>query len=220
VKVRSRLDPSLPSRKGVERHHLFPQNHLKQVLKISDKRQVNQIANMALVEWSDNIAVSDQPPEVYWPSQVAANRLSQEDLERQQYWHALPEAWTELSYPEFLDARRHLMAEVVRDAFARLAKDDYSVAYPASGGRTAEATLAGLIDGGWLAEGETLFNLADEVEAELTSDGRIEYDGVVYDSPDDAAAAATRHGVNGWDYWSVASDGDYPMTLAALRDAT
>ena len=30
-------------------------------------RDINQIANYALVEWDDNIAISDGPPASYWP---------------------------------------------------------------------------------------------------------------------------------------------------------
>ncbi|OKH53901.1 hypothetical protein NIES2101_09130 [Calothrix sp. HK-06] len=55
LKVSQLLDPAIKSKKsGVERHHLFPKAYLKK-LGITEVRQTNQIANYALVEWSDNI---------------------------------------------------------------------------------------------------------------------------------------------------------------------
>jgi hypothetical protein len=70
TKVRSRLDPAVTAKKGIERHHLFPRNHLRTKLGIKDSKQINQIANMALVEWSDNIKISDKAPDEYWPEEV------------------------------------------------------------------------------------------------------------------------------------------------------
>ena len=34
--------------------------------------------------------------------------------------HALPEGWHELSYPDFLEKRRHLMADIIRRGFESL----------------------------------------------------------------------------------------------------
>ena len=36
------------------------------------------------------------------------------------YWHALPDDWHELPYPEFLKKRRELISRVIRDAFEKL----------------------------------------------------------------------------------------------------
>ncbi len=57
--MRSRLDPAITLKKGIGRHHLFPKGCLKSVLGISDTKRVNQIANFALVDWVENIAISD-----------------------------------------------------------------------------------------------------------------------------------------------------------------
>ena len=46
----------------IERHHLFPKGYLKSVLGISDTKRVNQIANFALVDWVENIAISRPRP--------------------------------------------------------------------------------------------------------------------------------------------------------------
>lgn len=119
TKVRSRLDPAISLKKGIERHHLFPKNHLKRS-GVTEVRDINQIANMAMVEWSDNIKISDLPPSEYWPEQVTSKGFTADRLARQQYLHALPDGWQAMAYSDFLKARRKLMAQVVHDAFESL----------------------------------------------------------------------------------------------------
>lgn len=218
VKVRSRLDPSVTVQKGIERHHLFPKQFLKKELGVGDQRKINQIANMTLVDWADNIAVSDSAPAEYWPQQVAANRLTPADLERQAYWHALPAGWTAMGYTDFLAHRRRLMAQVIRDAFDRLAKDDYAAAYPEPecGVVSESRSVAELIEVGLLEPGESVVNESDEVQATVLADGRLEFDGTEYHSLDDAARVAAGEARDGWTYWSVESPDDGAMTLAAL----
>ena len=36
------------------------------------------------------------------------------------YWHALPQGWESMDYPQFLAERRKLIAQVIRDAYASL----------------------------------------------------------------------------------------------------
>jgi hypothetical protein len=89
-KVRSRLDPAITAKKGIERHHIFPRAYLSSVLKVQEKRDINQIANMALLEWANNIAISDDAPAKYWPEQLAKKKLDPERLKRQMYlWELL-----------------------------------------------------------------------------------------------------------------------------------
>ena len=118
MKVAELLDPAVKATKSaVERHHLFPKNYLKK-LGITDIRDTNQIANYALVEWSDNIDISDLSPAEYFPRYAA--RFSREEIERMCNWHALPEGWERMGYGDFLVARRKAMAKVIRDGFQRL----------------------------------------------------------------------------------------------------
>jgi hypothetical protein len=128
-KVRSRLDPTITAKKGIERHHLFPREYLRKQLGVTDTKAINQIANMALVEWSDNIKISDQAPPDYWPTQVQAKKTTSgptdDRLARQVHWHALPDNWQTLAYQDFLAQRRHLMAAVVKEAFGLLADHSY-----------------------------------------------------------------------------------------------
>lgn len=116
--VRDVLDPTLKSKKSqVERHHLYPKSYLH-TLGFSSKRDTNQIANYALVEWNDNISISDQPPSEYFP--VYWERLTPKERADQAYWHALPSRWEEMDYKDFLDARREGIAKVIADGFDRL----------------------------------------------------------------------------------------------------
>lgn len=109
--------PALGQKKALERHHLFPKQHLKK-LGIESVRDINQIANYALVEWDDNIAISDAPPSAYWPQY--AGRFGAEDLAQMCSWHALPDSWWTLGYTDFLAARRPLIALVVRQGYDTL----------------------------------------------------------------------------------------------------
>ena len=129
LKVYKLLDPTLKANKSsLERHHLFPKNYLAR-LGIMDTRSTNQIANYALVEWFDNIDISDKPPAEYFPEQVKrakdVRQLSREQLQKMSYWHALPEGWENMEYHQFLEVRRKAIARVIRDGFMRL--QNYSV---------------------------------------------------------------------------------------------
>lgn len=117
-KVADLFDPSVkPRKKALERHHLFPRNHLRK-LGIADTRRINQIANYALVEYPDNIDIGDQAPYEYFPDLM--RRCSEEHREQMMRHHALWDGWWELSYDEFLQQRRVKIAEVIRQGFEDL----------------------------------------------------------------------------------------------------
>jgi hypothetical protein len=230
-KVRGRLDPAITAKKGIERHHIFPKAYLRSVLKITDNKEINQIANMALVEWADNIAISDDSPSDYWPAQLAGKCLPAGMLSRQQYWHALPDGWEHMDYPAFLAARRQLMGHVVRDAYAKLNERGYTPIYPKAGQAPAEQSgdarswthhgvrLADLISADLLPSGTTLLPAqsgTDEVATVLT-DGKIAYADEIYSTPSAASGAASGVSTNGWTYWT-ADTPDGRFSLAAIRD--
>lgn len=54
------------TKKALERHHLFPKAWLEKH-GVDDQRSRNQMANYALVEWPDNIDISDKAPADYVP---------------------------------------------------------------------------------------------------------------------------------------------------------
>lgn len=120
-KVADLLDPTLsPPRSAMERHHLFPRGYLESI-GVGQRRERNQIANYAFVEWGDNVQIADQPPSEYVP--VCEERFAAKDLEEMYYWHALPDGWASMTYQGFLERRRELMAKVIRDGYMTLKKN-------------------------------------------------------------------------------------------------
>lgn len=136
-KVADALEPSVHAKRAAaERHHLFPKSYLK-TLGYTEIRDTNQIANFALVDWGDNAKIADQPPAQYLPTFL--ERVAPSDLAQMYYWHALPDGWEHMEYPDFLTARRERMAQVIKAGYERL--DGYT-------GTTADWTLEELIGTG------------------------------------------------------------------------
>jgi hypothetical protein len=173
--------------------------------------------------------VSDDPPAKYWPAQVAARALPADVLDRQVHHHALPDGWTDMPYQEFLVARRKLMGEVVREAFAKLRSSTYAPQYPAPAASavpaaspqptavTAFESMAELLEQKLLAPGDVLMPADDTVDALATvlEDGRLDVEGQVYDTPSQAAVAVAGAAADGWHYW-LADTPTGPKALAAL----
>ena len=130
LKVSSMLDPLVTPVKDMERHHLFPKAHLNR-LGVTDNKVRNAIANMAFVDWSDNLEISDRSPAEYWPVMTKGMDVSQ--LKEQSRLHALPIGWEHLEYDEFCEKRRKLIAEVVRAGFDRLCEEQPDDKVPLSG---------------------------------------------------------------------------------------
>jgi hypothetical protein len=117
-KIGDLVDPALKTKKkALERHHLFPRAWLEKQGE-TDLRVINQMANYALLEWPENIAISDNPPSVYVPK--IRSRFDNDDWRRMHDLHALPEDWETMAYNDFLQARRRLMAAIIRRGFDTL----------------------------------------------------------------------------------------------------
>lgn len=118
MKVSELLDPALKAKKSAtERHHLYPRNYLKK-MDITELRDTNQIANFALVEWIDNIDISDKAPSLYLPEYL--KRFNETEIRQMYYWHGLTDRWEEMPYNDFLISRRKMIAQVIRDGFSKL----------------------------------------------------------------------------------------------------
>jgi hypothetical protein len=114
------LDPNVHAKKpNLDRHHLFPRGYLGKI-GISGVPKVNQIANYALLEWPDNIAISAQAPEDYFPTLFASRTVPGEE-KQMRFWHALPGGWEDMSYEAFLEERREMIAEVIKSGYEKLA---------------------------------------------------------------------------------------------------
>ena len=119
-KVSDLIDPALRTKKKpLERHHLFPRAWLdKSVTK--EQTEINQMANYALLEWPENIDIGMTPPDEYVP-EIRARFVGQEaQWNKMLADHALPADWETMTYPAFLEARRKLMAAVIRQGFESL----------------------------------------------------------------------------------------------------
>ncbi len=118
MKVSELLDPSSKAKKSaLERHHLFPRHYLNHI-GVREKRLINQVANYALVEWSDNIKISSREPSEYVPK--LENRFTAWEIEEMYRWHALPHEWYKLDYKNFISERKKLMAGVIKSGFNKL----------------------------------------------------------------------------------------------------
>lgn len=122
LKIADMIDPAVKGTKATfEQHHLFPKTYLAKI-GVTDLRQINQIANFALVEWPANLKISDQAPSDYAP--VLHRAFSPNERDDTLRWHALPVNWWEMQFDDFLRERRVLMARLVRDAYRTLCGDN------------------------------------------------------------------------------------------------
>ncbi|MCB9619808.1 MAG: DUF262 domain-containing protein [Sandaracinus sp.] len=118
LRVAELMDPHVKTKRAsIERHHLFPRAYLA-TRGITDRKDVNQIANYAFVEWPDNLAISDTAPSEYFGEYM--ERHSKAEQAKMRFWHALPKEWESMPFDRFLEARRRLMADVVRAGFEKL----------------------------------------------------------------------------------------------------
>jgi len=217
-KIRERLDPAVIARKGIERHHIFPRAYLRDVLQVKDTRQINQIANMALVEWNDNIAISDDAPGQYWPAQLEVKaQITEKRLMQQLEDHALAANWFELEFTAFLVDRRRRIAGVVRRAFEQVSRSDYVAVYPAvsspvddsidaqGDAETTSVSLPDLVFAGLLPSGTVLTPVRESIDAvaEIDEEGRIVLNDATYTTPSGAGRAVAGGAVNGWTFWQA-----------------
>ncbi|MGH3917371.1 MAG: hypothetical protein ACRDTC_28755, partial [Pseudonocardiaceae bacterium] len=223
MKVKDWLSPNRRPVKGIEKHHLFPKDYLKSKLGVAVASKINQVANYALVEWSDNIDISNKAPYEYWPQQIDEKQIHQVRRTRQEEWHALPADWIRMSYEDFLRERRRLMARVTHEGFKRLTDPNYEpdLTLPPVEPPVAERvlpTLELLVAEGWLPEGTTLTPQGDEDgnHAEIVGDGHIQLGEHIWDSVDRAAREDGADIDSGWDYWAAHLNGEV-ILLADLR---
>ena len=101
----------------LEVHHIFP----KALLYKNDfgRAQVNAVANFCFLTKDTNLQISATPPDVYFPNVEAKHPGA---LASQ--WIPMdPELWKVENYPEFLEARRHLLAEAANEFLTELLHD-------------------------------------------------------------------------------------------------
>lgn len=229
MKVSQWMNPAMPAIKGMEAHHLFPRKYQENVLGTTDLKRINQAANFAPTDWDTNILISDRPPADYWADLVA--RRAGDDyewLDKQRYWHALPDGWERLPYDEFLAQRRKLIAGVVRDGFEKidsraatssegLASEGAAMDLQDVASEEEEWTIASLIEEGVLRPGDNLDPVdGAPVDASVTEDATLllteaEDRTEAFDSLDAAARHLGFANVAGLDFWVLDNRPDKPL---------
>lgn len=104
---------------SVDKHHIFPKHYLEKI-GYSNDRDRNQIANFTYLDYATNIDISDNPPIEYVGRY--REKLGEEGYKLACAQNALPENFEQLSYPEFSNKRRLLMAQIVKKAYNELDK--------------------------------------------------------------------------------------------------
>ena len=103
------------TKKAVDKHHLFPDNYLKQIGQLDSR---SNRANFTLVDYDNNIYISDEAPSAYVPTYK--QEMGEQEYLRNCQEHALPVGFETMDYEEFLEQRRTLMASVIKRGFERL----------------------------------------------------------------------------------------------------
>lgn len=124
--LRNLLDPPAHgTRAAIEAHHLFPAGWLFG-RGIRDRRQVNQIANLADVGWHENIDIGSRAPVEYVARLREKLAIDDDRWGRSCAEHALPLGWESMDYEQFLRERRRRMADVIRVAYRQLGGKSHS----------------------------------------------------------------------------------------------
>lgn len=109
------LPASSGNKKPYDKHHVFPSNFLKGG-PCGSARDCR--ANFVCVDYQTNISIGDRSPGDYVAEYRAA--AGEEAYARTCRDNALPIGFEGMDYPDFLERRRFLMSDLVREAFARL----------------------------------------------------------------------------------------------------
>lgn len=108
------LDPAIHAdHSNLRRDRLFDKARLAS-LGITGTRETNQIANYAYVE--STLGVMECLPNL-------KEKLSHAELLRMYHVHALPSKWEHMEFLLFLESRRTMMAEVIREGYEYLTTD-------------------------------------------------------------------------------------------------
>ena len=105
------------AKSAIDKHHIFPKNYLREN-GYSDNRDQNQVANYTYIDYATNIAISDKPPMEYVGEYRA--KMGEEEYKRTCEENALPYDFENMEYQQFLEARRKLMAAIIRRGYERL----------------------------------------------------------------------------------------------------
>ena len=107
------------TKNAIDKHHIFPKHYLEQIGYTND-RDRNQLANFTYLDYVTNIDILDKAPADY--VNAYRQKLGDEGYKKTCEQNALPKNFENMEYPEFLEKRRQLMAQLVRRAYMELCK--------------------------------------------------------------------------------------------------
>ena len=107
------------TKNAIDKHHIFPKHYLEQIGYAND-RDRNQLANFTYLDYVTNIDISDKAPADYVSDY--RQKLGDDGYKKTCEQNALPENFENMEYPEFLEKRRQLMAQIVKKAYMELCK--------------------------------------------------------------------------------------------------
>jgi hypothetical protein len=111
-------------------HHIFPRDYLKK--RGLSRGQYNQVANYAITQSEINIAIGNKEPQLYFTELLEqcnggpkkyGNITSLQELHDNYKMNCLPQGMEKMiinDYPEFLQQRRQLMAQKIKQYFFSL----------------------------------------------------------------------------------------------------
>lgn len=106
---------------------------------------------------------------------------------------------------ERIEARTEAMVDAVINIW-QVPKGHNSSAIRKQVENLGEVTIADLITEGYLHSGQTLYSLPGKTTghtATILSDGRIDIDGIIFDTPSGAGRHIRKKATNGWRFWFV-----------------
>lgn len=187
--------------------HLMPQSWAKHwpmsegVTEAERDKRIHVLGNLTLLTKRLNSTVSNGP----WNGENGkAAHLQKNDvlLLNSRVLMAHREAWTEST----IDARTESMIAAILAIWPVPPGHKSSVRHQEVTS-VADAEIADLLEAGLLAPGQTLYSMHGKYagrSAQVLSDGRIDVDGKIFDTPS-GAGAYVRQGkaTNGWGFWLV-----------------
>lgn len=108
-------------KKSIDKHHIFPKHYLE-TIGITDDRSRNQLANFTYLDYNTNIDISDDAPALY--VERFKTKLGMYSYTKHLENNAIPLGFENMTYFEFLEKRRKLMAGIIRKAYNKLSIEE------------------------------------------------------------------------------------------------
>ena len=94
-------------------HHIFPKHFLEE--KGYTSKDFDKRANFTILDYQKNIEISDKNPQVYMAEQ--AQKMQPDAYNTSLKQNAIPLNVTDLTFEQFIEQRKDLMIQIVRDAY-------------------------------------------------------------------------------------------------------